>query len=194
MSPHTDRQYRAASARCRALFAQKALDYGLSWAVMRPPALTDQLLIKARRLRTLDQTGVNRVGEAPEGEYIGLVNYALMALLVLDPEVAQQLEQADYRLGATLSHSQLLAHYDAKAEAVYALFLRKNHDYGEAWRDMRLSSYIDIILMRLQRIREIEDQGGLTRVSEGIDANLMDIVNYALFALIRLEESGAATG
>ncbi len=188
MRPDTDRQYRAAQAQCRALFAQKALDYGLSWAVMRPPALTDQLLIKARRLRTLDQTGENRVGESPEGEYIGLVNYALMALLLLEPAVADQLARADYRLGPALTHEQLLAHYDAKAQAVYELFLRKNHDYGEAWRDMRVSSYTDIVLMRLQRIREIEDQGGRTRISEGIDANLMDIVNYSLFALIRLAE------
>jgi hypothetical protein len=186
--PTTLQQYREARARCRGLFEQKAADYGLSWAVMRPPSLTDQLLIKARRIRTLEETQENRVGESIESEFVGILNYAFMALMLSEAAVRDEFADQEYRLPV----SRVLTHYDRLADEVEQLFERKNHDYGEAWRQMRVSSYTDMILVRLQRIREIEDQGGKTRVSEGIESNLMDIANYALFALIRISEGTAS--
>lgn len=178
--------YRAAAHSCRSLFAAKLADYGASWTVLRPSSATDQLYIKARRIRTLEETGQNHVGDSIQSEYQGIVNYSLIAMMLLDAALVQQFEAANYRPDT----ATVLAHYDRHLAAAEALMLRKNADYGEAWREMRLSSITDIILMRLVRIRQLEDNGGLAQVSEGIDANYLDMVNYALFALIRLAVNG----
>jgi hypothetical protein len=171
----TLRQYDAAAAECLALFEQKAHDYGTAWRVLRVPSLTDQLFIKAQRIRTLQEKGGSKVGEGIRPELIGIVNYAAMALVQwilawwmtpdLDAEKARKKVQA-------------------KIQAARELMTRKNHDYGEAWREMRIGSLVDLILMKLLRIKQIEDKGGNTLVSEGIDANFLDIINYAVFGLI----------
>lgn len=170
-------QYEAALQRCRTVFLQKTHDYGTSWRVLRPASLTDQIWIKARRIRTIEEKGFQKVEDNVAEEYVGIVNYSLIALLQLhaspdmpmslDPNTAHQL-------------------YDSEADTVAQLFAAKNHDYGNAWQQMRLSSFTDLILMKLLRIKQIEDLDGQTLASEGIDAGYRDIVNYAIFALIQL--------
>lgn len=175
----TLQQYDAAIAECLALFGRKAHDYGTAWRILRVSSLTDQVLIKAQRIRTLQEVGESRVGEGIRPELVGIVNYAAMALVQLKlgvvdvPDLSPR--QAEERLRDELAE-------------VRALMLRKNHDYGEAWRSMRVSSLVDLILMKLLRIKSIEDNQGRTLVSEGIDANWADIVNYAVFAMIRMDE------
>lgn len=165
-------------AHCRALFADKLHDYGAAWRIMRASSLTDQIYIKAARIRTIETTGVNQVGESIESELIGIVNYGLIALIQLE-------------LGAVdrpdMSAEEALERYDQKLELCLALMDKKNHDYGEAWRQMRLSSITDLILSKLHRTKQIEELGGATLVSEGLDANYMDMINYAIFALIKLK-------
>jgi hypothetical protein len=173
----TDAQYDAVRTSCRAVFAAKAGDYGTAWQILRATSLTDQLFIKAQRIRTLEEGGESRVGEGIEDEFIGLVNYSLMALISLESKGR-----------ATLSVEAALKEYDDHFQAAKALMERKNHDYGEAWRTMRVSSFTDLILMKLLRIKHIESNDGKTAVSEGLDANYLDIVNYAVFALIKLSE------
>lgn len=175
----TIHQYDDALTKCREVFLKKTNDYGTAWRILRPKSLTDQIFIKAQRIRTIEETGQNKVGEDVEDEYIGIVNYCIMALL--------QLELTS-EVGMELGLEKTTELYTSKSEIVKNLMIAKNHDYGEAWRDMRVSSLTDLILMKILRIRQIEDNKGKTLISEGIDANYMDMMNYALFALIRLEE------
>ena len=176
---HTIQQYNGALLRCRKVFEQKAQDYGTAWRILRLKSLTDQIWIKAKRIRTIEELPEQKVADGVETEYVGIVNYCLMALIQLDLGVS---EEADMHADVAVKA------YDKWAEATKALMIRKNHDYGEAWRDMRISSLTDMILQKLLRIKQIEDNEGRTLVSEGLDANYQDIINYALFALIRLEE------
>ena len=162
---------------CRDLFKKKLKDYGTSWRIMRPSSLTDQIFIKARRIRSLEEKGIDNaaVDEGIEPEFIGIVNYCVIALIQL-------------RLGPgeAIPADEAIELYDSEIKASTSLMTNKNHDYDEAWREMRVSSFTDIILQKLLRTKEIEDHNGKTLVSEGIDANYMDMINYALFALIKL--------
>lgn len=176
---HTLQQYRSARGRCRDLFAHKMTDYGTAWRIMRLPSLTDQLFIKAKRIRSLE-LGEARVDEGIEPEFVALVNYAFLALVQESLE-----EEAELELPA----EQAMAFYDAVATEVETLMEAKNHDYGEAWRDMRISSLTDLILMKIHRIKQIEDHAGQVIVSEGVRGGYADIANYALFALIKLDEA-----
>lgn len=169
-----------------ALFNKKAHDYGTAWRILRVPSLTDQVLIKAQRIRTLQLTGQRKVEEGIRPELVGIVNYAAMALVQMDKGVV---DAPDLRAG------EASALVRERINSARDLMMRKNHDYGEAWRSMRVSSLVDLILMKLLRIKQIEDNSGATLVSEGIDANFLDIVNYAVFALVRMEEGeGSAPG
>ncbi len=175
----TLQQYGAVVEECMALFVKKAHDYGTAWRILRVPSLTDQIFIKAQRIRTLQQVGESKVGEGIRPELIGIINYAAMALVQLERGVVEapdmDAEKATKEVRARIDHAR-------------ELMERKNHDYGEAWRSMRVSSLVDLILMKLLRIKQIEDNAGATLVSEGIDANFLDIVNYAVFAMIQLDE------
>lgn len=177
----TLQQYDAILTECSDLFGKKAQDYGTAWRILRVPSLTDQIMIKAQRVRTLQQVGESKVGEGIRPELIGIVNYAAMALVQL-------------RLGVVdtpdLTAGEALGVLKRELDEARSLMIRKNHDYGEAWRNMRVSSLVDLILMKLLRIKSIEDNQGNTLVSEGIDANFLDIVNYAVFAMIQLEAEG----
>lgn len=164
---------------CRDIFAKKTKDYGTAWRILRPSSLTDQIFIKAQRIRTLQETGISQVGEGIEDEFRAIINYCIMALV--------QLEQKDTKL--ELEESEALKYYDHYSQEAFELMQRKNHDYGEAWRDMRVSSLTDLILMKLLRVKQIEDNKGKTLISEGIDANYFDMLNYATFALIHLTET-----
>jgi predicted nucleotide modification protein, DUF1599 family len=175
----TKNQYDKAIDSCRNVFRKKTTDYGTAWRILRTTSLTDQLYIKAMRIRTIEETGENKVDEGIENEFIGIVNYAAMALIQL--EKGQDFE-------TEMSGDEVLSHYNIMIKKAYRLMADKNHDYGEAWRDMRVSSMTDLILMKLLRIKQIEDNGGKTLVSEGIDANYFDIINYAVFALIKINE------
>lgn len=162
---------------CRSVFEKKLKDYGTSWRIMRPSSLTDQIYIKARRIRSLEEKGIGSaaVDEGIEPEFIGIVNYCVIALIQL-------------KLGAgdPISVDRALELYDEQLNEATKLMNNKNHDYDEAWRLMRVSSFTDIILQKLLRTKEIENHNGVTLVSEGVDANYMDMINYALFALIKL--------
>lgn len=173
----TETQYRQIIDRCRDLFLKKNHDYGTAWRILRLPSITDQLFIKAKRIRTLQETGVNRVGEGIEPEFVGIINYSVMAL------IQNQLAN-DPRMDIPTDELETL--YDKQVNEVMALLFAKNHDYGEAWREMRVSSMTDIILMKLLRTKQIEDKQGHTLVSEGVEANYMDMINYAVFCLIKL--------
>ena len=172
-------EFRKAISKCREIFEKKLKDYGTSWRVMRPSSLTDQISIKARRIRSIEEKGDDqcRVNEGIEPEFIGIVNYCAIALIQL-------------RLGSgeNLAPEEALKLYDREIVESTALMLDKNHDYDEAWRHMRVSSFTDIILQKLLRTKEIESHGGKTLISEGVDANYRDMINYALFALIKLDE------
>lgn len=180
MSEKTINQYNEVITHCRKVFEAKTKDYGTSWRVMRLPSITDQIFIKANRIRTIDLKGNMKVNEEMDSEFIGIVNYSVIALI--------QLELNDDS-GKEISVEAALDLFNKKVEAAKNLMLDKNHDYGEAWRDMRISSFTDLILMRIMRIRQIEDNLGKTIMSEGIDANLFDTINYAVFALIKIEEA-----
>ena len=175
----TEQELNIQVERCRDLFQKKMEDYGTSWSIMRPRSLTDQVYIKACRIRTLEEIGADKaaVAEGIEPEFIGIINYSAMALI--------QLGRKNY---TPLSTETAMKLYKESIDAATALMRNKNHDYDEAWRKMRVSSFTDIILQKLLRTKEIEDNNGLTKVSEGIDANFMDIINYAFFALIKLSE------
>lgn len=177
----TSAQYDAAIARCRAVFAAKLGDYGPSWRILRPEAVTDQLFIKAKRIRTLQVRGTSAVGEGILPEFMGIVNYSIIEIIQL------QRGYADHK---DMTAAEALAEYDRIAAEAKALMMAKNTDYDEAWRDMRVLSYVDLILAKIARIKEIEDNAGLTKVSEGIDANCFDMINYAVFGLIKLDEQG----
>ncbi|MBK8564897.1 MAG: DUF1599 domain-containing protein [Saprospiraceae bacterium] len=172
-------QYDAVVKRCKDLFLKKTHDYGTAWRILRPSSLTDQLFIKAKRIRSIDEKSKQMVEDSIEGDFIGLVNYAYMALIQLELKDEEELE---------LAQAVARKLYEEQVEAVRNLMVAKNHDYGEAWRDMRISSITDLILMKLLRIRQIEENKGKTLASEGLDANYADIANYAIFALILLGE------
>lgn len=180
MSTHdTDKEYAAALGRCRQIFAAKLGDYGASWRIMRPEAITDQLFIKAKRIRTLQTGGVSKVGEGILPEFIGIVNYGIIGVIQL------RLGYADTK---DIDAHRALELYDEVAAQAKALMQAKNHDYDEAWRSMRVLSFDDLILTKIERTKEIEDHKGVTKVSEGIDANYFDMVNYAIFAIIKLDD------
>jgi len=175
----TSKQYDNAITTCRDLFIKKMSDYGSAWRILRLPSLTDQIFIKAQRIRGLQQNDVQKVDEGQESEFIGIINYCIMALIQLEKGVVEQPD---------LSVEEATELYDKQTAVTKQLMLDKNHDYGEAWRDMRVSSLTDLILQKLLRVKQIEDNKGKTLVSEGIDANYQDMVNYAVFALIHLNE------
>ena len=164
---------------CRDIFQKKTHDYGTSWRVLRPKSLTDQLFIKAQRIQTIEEAKTKMVDEDERSEFIGLINYAIIGLIQMQLKDDKRLE---------LTEPDALELFDKQAVEIKNLMLAKNHDYGEAWRDMRVSSFTDLILMKLLRIKQIEDNDGKTLVSEGIDAGYRDIVNYSIFALIKLNE------
>lgn len=175
----TNIEYSAVIEVCREIFVKKTVDYGTAWRILRPSSLTDQLFIKAQRIRTIQETGENKVGERVEDEFIAIVNYCIMALIQLkETELTAQ----------ELSRDHAVQLYNKYAEEAFQLMAKKNHDYGEAWRDMRVSSLTDLILMKILRVKQIEDNAGSTLISEGIDANYFDMLNYAVFALIHLNE------
>ena len=176
----TSKQYDEIIKKSRALFINKMKDYGSAWRILRLPSLTDQIFIKAQRIRSLQQNSIRKVDEGEASEFIGIINYCIMALIQLDKGVV---EQPDLSVeGATKL-------YDEKVNLTKQLMMDKNHDYGEAWREMRVSSLTDLILQKLLRVKQIEDNLGKTIVSEGIDANYQDMINYAVFALILLKEN-----
>lgn len=175
--PDTQTEFSEVKSRCRKVFEDKMSDYGTSWRVMRPSSLTDQIYIKARRIRSIEEKNVKCVDEGIEPEFIGMVNYCVMALI-----------QLDLGSGPNLEPDTALELYNKYLDKATELMKNKNHDYDEAWREMRISSFTDIILQKLRRTKEIEDHQGQTKVSEGIDANYIDIIVYSIFALIKIEE------
>ena len=164
---------------CREVFQNKLKDYGLSWRIMRPESITDQLFIKANRIRNLEMKGVRKVDEGIKPEFIAIVNYGVIGLIQLSLDSSSD--------ATDMNADEALTLYDSCIAKTKELMIAKNHDYGEAWRSMRISSYTDLILTKIYRTKQIEDNCGQTIVSEGIDANYMDIINYALFGLIKLE-------
>lgn len=176
----TSKQYNAVIEICRNLFINKMKDYGCAWRILRLPSLTDQIFIKAQRIRSLQENEVRKVAEDEKPEFIGIINYSVMALIQLELGIATQPD---------LDHRRALELYDQKITETKELMENKNHDYGEAWRDMRVSSLTDLIIQKLLRVKQIEDNKGKTLVSEGIDANYQDMINYAVFAMILMEEA-----
>lgn len=174
---NTSKQYDDVIFKCKDLYNKKMKDYGSAWRILRLPSLTDQIFIKAQRIRGLQQNDVRKVDEDEVSEFIGIVNYCIMALIQLDKGIAEQPD---------LSVEEALVLYDDKVTVAKQLMDDKNHDYGEAWREMRVSSLTDLILQKLLRVKQIENNAGKTIVSEGIDANYQDMINYAVFALIHL--------
>ncbi|GAB3324893.1 DUF1599 domain-containing protein [Larkinella ripae] len=174
----TEAQYRQVIQLCKEVFQKKNKDYGTAWRILRLPSITDQIFIKAQRIRTLQERGTQRVEEGVVPEFMGIINYCVMALIQLELADSDQME---------IPVGELTELYDRQIGRVMSLLFAKNHDYGEAWRDMRVSSMTDIILMKLLRTKQIEDNEGKTLISEGVDANYMDMINYAVFCLIKLE-------
>ncbi|MFN8356687.1 MAG: DUF1599 domain-containing protein [Spirosomataceae bacterium] len=177
-STHTEQEYRHIIALCKDIFLKKNKDYGTSWRILRLPSITDQIFIKAQRIRTLQEKGISKVGEGVIPEFIGIINYCIMALIQLQLTGDNRME---------LDSQELNKLYDQKVNETLSLLLNKNHDYGEAWRDMRVASMTDIILMKLFRTKQIEDNEGVTLISEGVDANYQDMINYAVFCLVKLQ-------
>ena len=176
----TSTQYDAVVEECRALFLQKMKDYGCAWRILRLPSLTDQIFIKAQRIRGLQENEVQKIDEGEIPEFIGIINYSVMALIQLQKGVATQPD---------LSTEEVSQLYDAVITRTKKLMEDKNHDYGEAWREMRVSSLTDLILQKLLRVKQIEDNKGRTIVSEGIGANYEDMINYAVFSLIHIHKN-----
>ena len=170
-------EYNAVIKVCKTLFLKKTRDYGTAWRILRPSSITDQIFIKAQRIRTLEEKKVSKVGEDILGEYIGIVNYCVIAIMQMESNHDMPLELA-------IEHVDRL--YDEKVKETQELMLAKNHDYGEAWRDMRISSLTDLILQKIFRVKQIEDNAGQTEASEGVKANYQDMLNYSVFALIKL--------
>jgi hypothetical protein len=179
----TEEQFSDVMGKCRELFAKKLHDYGAAWRIMRPTSVTDQILIKANRIRSLEVKGVSLVGEGIYPEFQAIVNYGIVGLVQLELGYAEKED---------VSESEALALYDKYADVALKLMLKKNHDYDEAWRSMRISSYTDLILMKIYRTKQIEGNDGHTLVSEGVDANYLDMINYSVFGLIKMEEQGKA--
>ncbi|WP_333680865.1 DUF1599 domain-containing protein [Prevotella pectinovora] len=176
-NPETGKQFKETLEGCRTLFAKKLHDYNASWRMLRPSSLTDQLLIKARRIRSIEVKGKAMVEDDIRSEFVALINYGIVGLIQLEKGFADSVD---------ITNDEALALYDKYASEALQLMLRKNHDYDEAWRMMRVSSYTDFILTKIERVKEIENLGGGTLVSEGIDANYMDIINYSVFGVIKL--------
>ena len=175
----TEEQFKSTMSECRNLFMKKLHDYGASWRILRPSSLTDQLFIKAKRIRSIETKGEALVDEGIRPEFVALINYGIIGLIQLEKGYVDSID---------ITPDEAMKLYDTHAQQDLELMTRKNHDYDEAWRSMRISSYTDFILTKLQRIKEIEDLNGATLVSEGIDANYMDIINYAVFGVIKLTE------
>ena len=175
----TKQEFKEVLSECKSLFSKKLHDYGASWRILRPSSLTDQLFIKAKRIRSIETTGENHVGESVRGEFIALINYGIIGLIQLAHPFADTVD---------ITPEEATALYEQYEKATYELMLKKNHDYGEAWRDMRVRSYTDFILTKIERVKEIENIKGATLVSEGIDANYMDIIIYAVFGAIKLRD------
>ncbi len=177
MITQTVEEYQKVISRCRELFEKKTRDYGTAWRILRLPSITDQIYIKAQRIRSIQEKGVQKIDENITAEFVGMINYSLIALLQLELQDSDAME---------ISYEELGPLYDQKVKDTLELLQNKNHDYGEAWRQMRVSSITDIILMKLLRVKQIEDNQGHTLVSEGVGANYQDIINYSVFALIKL--------
>jgi len=171
-------QYKAIIEKCQSVFEKKTQDYGTSWRILRLPSLTDQIFIKAKRIRSIQEKGTQKVADDITSEFIGIINYCIIAQIQLDL-------QEDTRIEIPLEET--MKRYHATVETTLSLQINKNHDYGEAWRSMRISSMTDIILMKLLRVKQIEDNEGKTTVSEGVKANYQDMLNYAVFCLILME-------
>lgn len=174
----TNQQFQHVIALCRDLFVKKLHDYGPAWRIMRPASVTDQIYIKANRIRSIEVKGVSMVDEGIRSEFIGIINYSIIALIQLELGFASSID---------ITNDEALALYDKYANETLKLMVAKNHDYDEAWRGMRITSYTDLILMKINRTKQIENLEGNTLVSEGIDANYMDMINYAVFGMIKLE-------
>lgn len=174
----TSTQYDQVADLCRTVFEKKMKDYGIAWRILRPSSMTDQIYIKARRIRSIEMNGRQMIEDDIRSEFIGIINYCLMALIQLELGPSDQED---------LSPEETLLKYNEKFAIAKDLMMKKNHDYGEAWRTMRISSYTDLILMKIKRTKQIEDHQGQTLVSEGVDANYLDMINYAVFALIKFE-------
>lgn len=177
MANNTSAEYDAVIKICRDLFIKKTKDYGTAWRILRPTSITDQIFIKAQRIRTLEDKKVSKVGEDTIGEYIGIINYCVIAMMQLELT-----DDAPYELNA----EEVAVNFDAKINETKELMFAKNHDYGEVWREMRVSSLTDLILMKILRVKQIEDNDGKTLASEGVKANYQDMINYSIFALIKL--------
>ncbi|MDR2954163.1 MAG: DUF1599 domain-containing protein [Prevotella sp.] len=173
----TKQQFEHVIAVCRQLFANKLKDYGASWRILRPQSVTDQILIKAKRIRSIEEKGISRINEGITSEFIGIVNYGIIGLIQLE---------LGYSDNVDIGETEVLSLYDKHMTETKELMYDKNHDYDEAWRSMRISSYTDLILTKIYRTKQIEENEGKTIVSEGIAANYMDMVNYSLFGLIKL--------
>ena len=173
----TKEQYDHVISLCREVFLKKMKDYGTAWRILRPSSMTDQIFIKAQRIRTIEETGMAKIEEDARSEFIGIINYCALALIQLELGAMEE----------ELPHDRAEEMYMAKLENAKKLMLDKNHDYGEAWRKMRISSFTDLILMKIKRTKQIEDNQGKTLVSEGVDANYLDMINYSVFALIKME-------
>ncbi len=180
MATNTSAQYDEVISNCKNLFIKKTTDYGTAWRILRLPSITDQIFIKAQRIRTLEDKKVSKVGDGIAGEYIGIVNYCIIAMMQQELDTNTTLELPIYDVEIA---------FDQKVIETKELMFAKNHDYGEAWRDMRISSLTDLILMKLLRVKQIEDNLGETLASEGVKANYQDMMNYAIFALIKLDGS-----
>ena len=176
---HTNQQFKTEFGKCRELFVKKLHDYGPAWRILRPSSVTDQILIKANRIRSIEIKKESLVNEGVYEEFQGIINYGIIALIQLKLGFAEK---------ADISVEEVIKLYDEFALQVLELMKRKNHDYDEAWRAMRISSYTDLILMKIYRTKEIESNDGVTLVSEGVDANYMDMINYSVFALIKMDE------
>ncbi len=176
---NTVSQFHSVISQCREIFKKKTKDYGTAWRILRLPSITDQIFIKAKRIRSIQENEVQLVDEGIDGEFIAIVNYCVMALIQLDLDDNEEIE---------MPADKVLSLYDKYINDTLDLLSKKNHDYGEAWRDMRVSSMTDIILMKIFRTKQIEENKGKTLISEGVDANYQDMINYSVFCLIKLEE------
>lgn len=181
MVEKTTAEYKDVIAACKTLFEKKTRDYGTAWRILRLPSITDQIYIKAQRIRSIQEKGVQKVGDPIRDEFVGIINYCLIALIQMELEQSAEME---------MPFEKLEPLYDKSVNDTLHLLQNKNHDYGEAWREMRVTSITDIILMKLLRVKQIEDNQGKTLVSEGVKANYQDMINYSVFALIKLKDSG----
>lgn len=179
MKEQTVQQYQEIIGSCKEIFEKKTKDYGTAWRILRLPSITDQIYIKAQRIRSIQEKGTQKVGDDVASEFVGIINYCIIALIQMQLTENDPLE---------IGYDQLEPKYDQAAGATLELLTNKNHDYGEAWREMRVSSMTDLILMKLLRVKQIEDNAGHTIISEGVDANYQDMINYSVFCLIKLKE------